>query len=84
MSKAVQGPGFFIIIAGNSAADFEYKKRVLGANYQRNRGQSLKESKILRRKGFCCSSASESPLQSARHSAPAECLSPFLLWARGT
>ena len=29
LSKEVQGPGFFVIIAGNSAADFEYKKRVL-------------------------------------------------------
>ena len=29
LSKAVQGPGFFVIIAGNSSVDFEYKKRVL-------------------------------------------------------
>ena len=29
LSQAVQGPGFFVIIAGNSKADFEYKKRVL-------------------------------------------------------
>ena len=29
LSQEVQGPGFFVIIAGNSAADFEYKKRVI-------------------------------------------------------
>ena len=29
LSKEVQGPGFFVIIAGNNAADFEYKKRTL-------------------------------------------------------
>jgi glycolate oxidase len=29
MSREVQGPGFFVIIAGNSPEDFEYKKKVL-------------------------------------------------------
>lgn len=42
MSKEVQGPGFFIIIAGNSAADFEYKKRVLEQIIRENNGKSLK------------------------------------------
>ena len=29
ISREVQGPGFFIIIAGNSTEDFVYKKKVL-------------------------------------------------------
>ena len=42
ISKEVQGPGFFIIIAGNSAPDFEYKKRVLQQIVSDADGQSLK------------------------------------------
>jgi glycolate oxidase len=42
MSKEVQGPGFFIIIAGNSAADFTYKKRVLEQIVKEADGKSLK------------------------------------------
>jgi glycolate oxidase len=42
MSKEVQGPGFFIIIAGNSAADFEYKKKVLQQIVTAAGGKSLK------------------------------------------
>jgi len=42
MSKEVQGPGFFIIIAGNSSADFEYKKRVLQKIISEAGGKSLK------------------------------------------
>jgi hypothetical protein len=42
MSKEVQGPGFFIIIAGNSAADFEYKRRVLQQIISEAGGKSLK------------------------------------------
>ena len=42
MSKEVQGPGFFIIIAGDSAADFEYKKRVLEKIISEADGKSLK------------------------------------------
>jgi glycolate oxidase len=42
MSKEVQGPGFFVIIAGNSAADFEYKKKVLEKIVSDNNGKSLK------------------------------------------
>ncbi|MGD0955567.1 MAG: FAD-binding oxidoreductase [Candidatus Acidiferrales bacterium] len=41
LSKAVQGPGFFVIIAGNSAADFEYKKRVLQHVVSEAGGKSL-------------------------------------------
>ena len=29
LNKETQGPGFFVIIAGNSAVDFAYKKKVL-------------------------------------------------------
>jgi glycolate oxidase len=43
MNKEVQGPGFFIILAGNSAADFEYKKRVLCQIIGETGGKSLKE-----------------------------------------
>jgi glycolate oxidase len=42
LSKEVQGPGFFVIIAGNSAADFEYKKKVLRQIVSEAGGQSLK------------------------------------------
>src|SRR4030043_1184450 len=42
LNKAVQGPGFLVIIAGNSAADFEYKKRVLQQIISEADGRSLK------------------------------------------
>jgi glycolate oxidase len=41
LGKEVQGPGFFVIIAGNSAADFEYKKRVLARIVAEADGKSL-------------------------------------------
>jgi glycolate oxidase len=42
LSKEVIGPGFFVIIAGNSAADFAYKKKVLEQIVREAGGQSLK------------------------------------------
>ncbi|HSW57560.1 MAG TPA: FAD-dependent oxidoreductase [Dehalococcoidales bacterium] len=42
MSKAVQGPGFFVIIMGHSKDDFEYKKKVLYQIVEENDGKSLK------------------------------------------
>jgi glycolate oxidase len=42
LNKAVQGPGFFVIIAGNSPADFAYKKRVLEKIVRDADGKSLK------------------------------------------
>ncbi len=42
MGKEVKGPGFFVIIAGNSAADFEYKKKTLQQIISEAGGQSLK------------------------------------------
>jgi glycolate oxidase len=42
LSKEVQGPGFFVIIGGNSAADFAYKKKVLEKIVKDNGGKSLK------------------------------------------
>jgi len=42
LSKEVQGPGFFVIIGGNSAADFAYKKKVLEKIVKDNDGKSLK------------------------------------------
>jgi glycolate oxidase len=38
----VQGPGFMIIIAGNSPRDFEYKKRTLAQIIEETGGKSLK------------------------------------------
>jgi len=42
LSKEVQGPGFFVIIAGNSPEDFEYKKMVLNKVVSDAGGKSLK------------------------------------------
>jgi hypothetical protein len=41
LNKAVQGPGFLVIIAGNSPEDFEYKKRVLQQIISDADGKSL-------------------------------------------
>jgi glycolate oxidase len=41
LSKEVQGPGFLVIIAGNSQEDFEYKKRVLQQIISETDGKSL-------------------------------------------
>jgi glycolate oxidase len=41
INRSVQGPGFQIIIAGNSRRDFEYKKRVLEQIMTETRGKSL-------------------------------------------
>jgi glycolate oxidase len=51
ISKEVQGPGFFIILAGNSAADFEYKKRVLHQIINETDGKSLKSVEDSRTEG---------------------------------
>jgi glycolate oxidase len=42
LNKEVQGPGFFVIIAGNSAEDFAYKKKVLQKIVRDAGGKSLK------------------------------------------
>jgi glycolate oxidase len=42
LSQEVQGPGFFVIVAGNSAGDFAYKKKVLETIVAETGGQSLK------------------------------------------
>ncbi len=52
MSKEVQGPGFFIIIAGNSAADFDYKKRVLQQIVSQADGKSLQSVEDPRIEGI--------------------------------
>lgn len=52
MNKEVQGPGFFIIIAGNSSVDFEYKKHVLQQIIQENDGKSLKSVEDPRIEGI--------------------------------
>ena len=52
MNKEVQGPGFFIILAGNSAADFEYKKRVMNQIISEAGGKSLKSVEDPRIEGI--------------------------------
>jgi glycolate oxidase len=52
LSQAVQGPGFFIILAGNSAADFEYKKRVLQQIVGETEGKSLTQLEDPRLEGI--------------------------------
>ena len=52
MNKEVQGPGFFIILAGNSAADFEYKKRVMNQIVSEVGGKSLKSVEDPRIEGI--------------------------------
>ena len=42
LNKETQGPGFFVIIAGNSAVDFAYKKKVLEKVVKDASGKSLK------------------------------------------
>jgi hypothetical protein len=42
ISKEVQGPGFFVIIAGDSPGDFAYKKKVLETIVREAGGESLK------------------------------------------
>lgn len=42
LSKEVQGPGFFVIIAGDSLEDFAYKKKVLETVVAEADGKSLK------------------------------------------
>jgi glycolate oxidase len=42
LNKEVQGPGFFVIIAGNSPEDFAYKKKVLQKIVRDAGGKSLK------------------------------------------
>ena len=41
LSEEVQGPGFFVIVAGNSPADFAYKKKVLETIIAEAGGRSL-------------------------------------------
>jgi glycolate oxidase len=52
LSKEVLGPGFFIILAGNSAADFEYKKRVLHHIVNEAGGKSLASLEDPRTEGI--------------------------------
>jgi glycolate oxidase len=52
LNAEVQGPGFFIIIAGNSAADFAYKKKVLERIVSEADGKSLKACEDPRIEGI--------------------------------
>jgi hypothetical protein len=42
LSREVQGPGFFVIVAGHSTGDFAYKKKVLETIVAEAGGQSLR------------------------------------------
>jgi glycolate oxidase len=42
LNKEVQGPGFFLILVGNSAEDFAFKKKVLEEIVSQANGKSLK------------------------------------------
>jgi hypothetical protein len=52
LSQQVQGPGFFVILAGNSAADFEYKKMALEQIVKDAGGKSLKSIEDPRTEGI--------------------------------
>ncbi len=52
LSQAVQGPGFFVIIAGNSASDFQYKKRTLQQIVSESDGKSLTQLEDPRLEGI--------------------------------
>jgi glycolate oxidase len=52
LNKEVQGPGFFVILAGDSPADFEYKKRVLQQIISESGGKSLKDVEDPRIEGI--------------------------------
>jgi glycolate oxidase len=52
LNKEVQGPGFMVIIAGNSPEDFEYKKRVLQQIVSEADGKSLKSVEDPRIEGI--------------------------------
>jgi len=51
LSREVQGPGFFVILSGNSASDFRYKKRVLEQIVEASEGKSLKSLEDPRTEG---------------------------------
>ncbi len=42
LNKETQGPGFYVIVAGNSAEDFEWKKKTIEKIVKDNDGKSLK------------------------------------------
>jgi glycolate oxidase len=52
LSKEAQGPGFFVIVAGNSAADFEYKKKTLFHIVNEASGKSLTSLEDPRTEGI--------------------------------
>jgi glycolate oxidase len=52
LDKEKIGPGFFVIIAGNSKADFEFKKKVLEQVVSENEGLSLKSLEDPRIEGI--------------------------------
>jgi hypothetical protein len=52
LNKEKIGPGFFVIIAGNSKADFEYKKKVLEQVVGEAGGQSMKSLEDPRIEGI--------------------------------
>jgi glycolate oxidase len=52
LNAEVKGPGFFVIVAGNDAADFAYKKKVLEYIVEQAEGESLKSVEDPRIEGI--------------------------------
>jgi glycolate oxidase len=52
LNREVQGPGFFVIIIGDSQADFEYKKKVLEKVVSEAGGKSLKAAEDPKTEGI--------------------------------
>ena len=50
----VQGPGFMVMVAGNSQREFEYKRRVLQKIIDETDGKSLEYWRTRRSAGLCC------------------------------
>jgi glycolate oxidase len=52
LSKEVKGPGFFVIVAGTSKEDFEYKKKALEKIVADSDGESLKSLEDPEKEGI--------------------------------
>ena len=77
MSKEVQGPGFFVIIAGNSVADFEYKKKVMQQIVSEAGGKSLKSVEDPRIEGILLCQCIRISASIRKHSEPEAPSVPF-------
>jgi glycolate oxidase len=84
LSKEVQGPGFFVIITGNSPDDFAYKKKVLETIIAEAQGMSLKSVEDPEIEGILltqCTRISASIRETFR---PGGYFKSIPTWVRGT